>query len=121
MTLVHLAVTVNVVSAAALIFAFLTWRRALARQALVFLTANTLLMLVLVDASSPWQMAAMIALGAVLLFPQMHSGLQHRHLGKGWQGQPVGREPRRRPLREHRRFRPGDDRTQLQTSRRTSR
>ena len=94
MTLVHLAVAVNVVSAAALIFAFLTWRRVLARQALVFLTANTLLILVLVDASSPWQMAAMIALGAVLLFPQMHSGLQHRHLGKGWQGQPVGREPR---------------------------
>jgi len=90
MTLVHLAVAVNVLSAVVLIFAFLTWRRVLARQALVFLTANTLLILVLVDASSPWQVAAMIALGAVLLFPQMHFGLLRRRLGKGWQGQPVG-------------------------------
>ena len=68
MALVHLAVAVNVVSAVVLIFAFLTWRRVLARRALVFFTANTLLSLVLANASSPWQVAAMIALGAVLLF-----------------------------------------------------
>ena len=94
MMLVRLAVAVNVFSAVVLIFAFLTWRRALARQALVFLAANTLLILVLVDASSGWQAAAMISLGAVLLDPQLRSVLQQRRLGKGWQGQPVGREPR---------------------------
>jgi len=107
MTLVHLAVAVNVFSAVVLIFAFLTWRRALARQALVFLAANTLLTLVLVDASSPWQAAAMISLGAVLLTPQLRSVLQQRRLGKAWQGEPIGREPRRPPLRGPRLFRRG--------------
>ena len=105
--LVRLAVAVNVFSAVVLIFAFLTWRHALAQQALVFLAANTLLVLVLVDASSPWQAAAMISLGAVLLVPQLRSVLQQRRLGKGWQGEPVGREPRRPPLRVPRLFRRG--------------
>jgi hypothetical protein len=78
MRLLHLAVAVNVVSAVVLIFAFLTWRRVLAQGALVFFTANTLLVLVLADASSPWQVAVMIALGAELLFPKMRSGLHQR-------------------------------------------
>ena len=121
MTLVHMAVAVNAFGAVVLIFAFLTWRRALALRALVFLTANTLLILVFVDASAAWQVAAMIALGAALLFPQMHSGLQQRRFGKARQGEPVGREPRRLRLSEHHRFRPGNDRTQLQTGRRSSR
>jgi hypothetical protein len=107
MTLAHLAVAVNVFSAVVLIFALLTWRRALARQALVFLAANTLLILVLVGASSPWQAAAMIALGAVLLFPQLRSLLRRRRFGKRWQGEPVGREPRRLPLRVPRLIRRG--------------
>ena len=91
MTLVHLAVAVNVFgTVVVLIFAFLRWRRALARRALVFLTANTLLILVLVDASAPWQVMAMIALGAALLFPQMHSGLQQSRFGKGREGSARG-------------------------------
>ena len=105
--LVRLAVAVNVFSAVLLIFAFLTWRRALAQQALVILAANTLLILVLMDASSPWQAAAMISLCAVLLIPQLRSVLQQRRLGKAWQGEPIGREPRRPPLRGPRLFRRG--------------
>jgi hypothetical protein len=85
---------VNVVSALVLIFAFLTWRRVLARRALFFFTANILLILVLADASSPWQVAAMIALGAVLLFPQMRSGLHQRRLGSGLARGATGARPR---------------------------
>jgi hypothetical protein len=90
MTLVHLAVAVNICSAVVLIFALLTWRRTLARRALVFLTANTLLILVLADASAPLQVAAMIALAALLLYPQMHSGLHRRRLGKFGKGSQLG-------------------------------
>jgi hypothetical protein len=105
MRLVHLAVAVNVCSAVVLIIAFLSWRRTLAWRALVFLTANMLLILVLADASAPLQVAAMIALAALLLYPQMHSGLHQRHLGKGWQGKPVGHDVGRLPLREPHRTR----------------
>jgi hypothetical protein len=67
MSVVHMAIALNVLSAPVLIFAFLTWRRVRAGLALVCLAASTLLIAILAGAGSPWQIGAAVSLCAALL------------------------------------------------------
>jgi len=91
MTVVHLAEAGLVLSSTLLIFAFLTWRRALAQRALVAGVASVLFLLMLEAGSPPWQLAGVVILCGAVLISLIPLSLRSRREA-GYQKAPGGRQ-----------------------------
>ena len=80
MTLFQLAGAASVVSAIAFVFAFLTWRRALARRALILLLGAAVVFFALSGAAHSWLALSAATACAFVIIPLVLSEQQQRQL-----------------------------------------